>query len=280
MRRLTFGVMREFNTFNDDTHMGPEMKTIQNVKKKIEENMFRLNIGEGQKDNRYSNVTPSTRMTKEEEKYFLECFHELLIQGIIMWGRAGEPQAFHDYFSITSYGKSVLNEGEITPHEPQGYFVNIKSKIPSLNDLALFYLQECVYCFNNRNLIAASILLGIASEIIFYQLFDVFKNSKLINEKTRNKCELLSERISIKRKFDIVSDELHNIKGKLGPEIGENLDIGLEGIFHLIRLQRNESGHPSGFAGKTEVDKEFMHARLIVFIMYCKMVYNIIDKLK
>jgi hypothetical protein len=52
------------------------------------------------------------------------------------------------------------------------------------------------------------------------------------------------------------------------------LDIGFQGIFTLVRLQRNELGHPSGVAKRTEINKETVNGQLMVFVMYCKMVYN------
>jgi len=199
IRKLTLEGLRIFNEYVDDSHNGHEWKTLSNLKQKIQEIMHQRNQGEGQNAITASNQIPYRYMTKNEEKYFLEAFHELLNQGIIMWGMAGEPDLYHKRFSVTSYGKKALTEGQVISHDIDNYLENFRNKVPKLHELAFVYLKESVQCFINRNFIASSILLGVSSEVVFYDLFDTFRTSNLVNSNIKNKCQDL-EKKSVLRK--------------------------------------------------------------------------------
>ena len=88
------------------------------------------------------------------------------------------------------------------------------------------------------------------------------------------------KKISIKEKFDVVTNELKGMKKELEPKIYDTLESNLTSIFNLIRLQRNESGHPSGLAAQPSLTKDQINSYLILFLMYCKTVYDVIGKLK
>ena len=80
-------------------------------------------------------------------------------------------------FSITSYGEKVLDANEIIPHDPDNYLAELKKTIPSLDPIVLFYVEESVQCFLKNNQIASSVMLGVAAEKVFYQLFESMKKN-------------------------------------------------------------------------------------------------------
>jgi hypothetical protein len=47
----------------------------------------------------------------------------------------------------------------------------------------------------------------------------------------------------------------------------------LERVFYLIRTARNDAGHPTG----RKIEKEVIHANLLLFPSYCKRVYGLIE---
>ena len=81
---------------------------------------------------------------------------------------------------------------------------------------------------------------------LFYRLLEAFKNSVLIDARVKEKAEKLEKRISVTDKFNLVYDEITRKKGDLDTNLAEVIEYNLNGIFNLIRLQRNESGHPTG----------------------------------
>ena len=81
----------------------------------------------------------------------------------------------------------------------------------------------------------------------------------------------MENKINIVEKFDLVYEEITRKKKDLDSRLAESIEYNLTGIFNLIRLQRNESGHPTGM----RPDKDQMFANLTMFIMYCKTLYEL-----
>ena len=170
----------------------------------------------------------------------------------------------------------MLESGEIIPHDSYDYLVRLKKAVPDLDDIVLIYAEESLQCYLNGNLMASSVMLGVASEAAFYRLLEAFKNSVLIDARVKEKAEKLEKRISVTDKFNLVYDEITRKKGDLDTNLAEVIEYNLNGIFNLIRLQRNESGHPTG----TRPDKDQMFANLTIFIMYCKTLYELLKWLE
>jgi hypothetical protein len=188
-----------------------------------------------------------------------------------MWGKdAGDPTSgFYPWFSTTTYGKRVLESGEIIPHDSYDYLVRIKKAVPQLDEIVLQYIEESLQCYLDGNLMAASVMLGVASEAALYRLLDSFKKSIHVNPRAIEKAEKLENRISTTDKFKVVYDEIQDKKKDLEPSLAEVIEYNLNGIFNL-------TGHPTG----TRPDKDQMYANLIVFIMYCKTLYDLIKWLE
>jgi hypothetical protein len=165
-----------------------------------------------------------------------------------------------------------LKEGKIIPHDPDRYLEDFKIKIPIVSPLILMYLTESVQCFLRNNLVASSVMLGVASEAAFDILFDAVKNA-LTNNKRTQRFSKLENSISTKQKFDAVRNEIIRIKKQLLCDVAENIETEIDGIFTLIRRQRNDSGHPTG---KT-IGRDEMFAYLRLFVPYCSHIYEVVN---
>ena len=118
IRTLTIRALQEFNGYDDDdTNMGPEMKQIGILSRRVEELIFTRNPNSPHADTRYSNVTPTVRMNKTEKKYFLESFQDLIRQGVLMWGKEmGDPTSgFYPWFHNNIWEKSARKWRNYTP---------------------------------------------------------------------------------------------------------------------------------------------------------------------
>jgi hypothetical protein len=125
---------------------------------------------------RFSNGKVDTRLNPNNTNNFSEVLNSLYSEGIIMWGNAGDrDRTSQPYFSITSYGKQVLEatEGEIVPHDPENYIANLKKRIIGLDSIVLMYLQESLQCHLKGNYLASSVMLGVASEATFNVLSSI-----------------------------------------------------------------------------------------------------------
>jgi hypothetical protein len=65
-------------------------------------------------------------------------------------------------------------------------------------------------------------------------------------------------------------------KGDLDSSIRGNIETNLDGIGNFMRLQRNDSGHPTG----TKKSRDEMFVNLRLFVPYCKQIYDLLDWLQ
>ena len=183
MRLYVFEALRYFKLQSNHTTNSPDMKTISNLRTRVEEIIF----------SNHSTEFPThghiidKRMNEHNRHQFLEMIHYLYNEGVLMWGNAFDSDTdTFPYFSITSYGQKVLDANELIPHDPDNYLADLRKAIPSLDPLVLLYIQESVQCFLRNNQIASSVMLGVAAEKVFYQLFEwMKKNATNPNFKSR-----------------------------------------------------------------------------------------------
>lgn len=98
----------------------------------------------------------------------------------------------------------------------------------------------------------------------------------MTNQSKQTKFEKLEKNISIKEKFDETMKEIVNLKKLLPYKMDQDVISHVEGIFELIRNQRNDSGHPTG----KNVSRDDIFINLRLFIVYCKSVYDLVSWLK
>lgn len=210
------------------------------------------------------------RVTESEFAKILEVVSDLMTERIIMWG-INRSNLAPPFMSITSYGKKVLLGEDVVPHDPEGYLKTFKTKVQNVDPLILMYLTESVQTFRTGNLLASSTMLGVASEAAFEVLFNAV--TEALTGPKKQKFEKLSGSICAKLKFDEMMKVIEQIKNNLPKEVQENISSELDGIFNLIRYQRNDTGHPTGKV----VTRDEMFMALRLFIMYCSKVYAIVS---
>ena len=87
-------------------------------------------------------------------------------------------------------------------------------------------------------------MLGIAAERVFLLVCDSLAVA------LKGPAELVAfqkilDRFAMKPKLDWLADKLGQIQtAKRPPDLPDDVDIMISGIFNLIRCQRNEVGHP------------------------------------
>lgn len=188
----------------------------------------------------------------------------------ILWRLVGlgvlTPRSIHDehnqFFELTGYGKQVILDVEESPYDPLGFLQRLTLDSPYLEPNSIEFVREAINCFLTRYFQAAAVLIGLASENEILSLLQYHgRTLDMIGKASLEKKLALST--SIKRKFDILYDGLFQKKSKLPPEVRE-LDVWLQGIFHVIRLYRNDAGHPIGNTSSSED----VYANLVLFRKY------------
>ncbi len=203
-------------------------------------------------------------------------FWSLIFQGIIVLGERGSTSTSgYPWFFLSEYGKECADKGTVVPHDQGHYLASLKTKIPDLDDTILFYLAESLQAFNYDLLTSAIITLGCASEKAFLILEE--KYIQYLNRSNPSQAQKYERDVKgrvLKRKYDEFKKRFHDIKHSYEHANGtdERLDF-IDTIFNVIRLNRNDAGHPSGKL----VDRAVVYSNLSIFHTYCEAVYKLIN---
>jgi hypothetical protein len=186
---------------------------------------------------------------------------DLIVQGIVTFTSQGYP-----WLRITEYGKKVAEAEVPVPYDPAGYLDHIKTKAAGVSELALEYIQEAIKCFRGGAYRATAVMLGVASEEGFLQLISAFEKKygvTIIPDKFKPFQQL---REDFKKRF-----EPH--KNDLLPDLKNNIEQTLNGIYDLIKKGRDDSGHPTDI----EITREEVLVSFSVLPLYLERVQKIIN---
>ena len=210
-----------------------------------------------------------------DKQTILEIFHDLHIERVIAPG--GGPHATQGalewpHYWITGYGRKILAETHYSPYDPDGYLAKLVADIPELDSTIVRYTAEALGCLRHGFLFGAAVMLGCAAEKALLELIDAYTCAISNTGRQTQFSEELSNR-GIKRKFDLFRARLTTVLSSLPPDLQDDLEIMLERAFDLIRRTRNDAGHPVG----RDIHRDAVHANLILFPLYCRRVYGLIE---
>jgi hypothetical protein len=222
-----------------------------------------------------TNPTPSMfshepHLSGNDAELAREVFWDLFRQGIITLGCDNANREF-PFFKVSSFGQKILaNQNVYFFHDLESYTKLIQSNVPNINAVTLMYLQEAMQSFRSGCILAATVMLGVASEHSFLLLVEAAEQSPTYGSHFGS---VSKERTILQkfRKFRAAFET--NVRADLPGAIKENLDIEFDGILSVIRTFRNDSGHPSGKI----LEREQTYVLLQMFVPYCKKLYQLMD---
>jgi hypothetical protein len=200
----------------------------------------------------------------------MEILHELLIAGVIAFGnnlRDVNP----GWIWVTDYGRRVLAEGVLLAYDPDRFLAETGVRIPRLDAIALQYFGEALGAYNRGLLFASSVMLGVASERLMVLLVEAFGDSMHEPVGTRFRRKTAGRRIH--EQFTELRAKLDSRLEELPPALGDDLHAYLDGIFSLIRINRNDAGHPTG----TVVARNVLYAHLQAFPTYAERMVGLVE---
>lgn len=218
-----------------------------------------------------SKGSPHFQLTPQEEMVVREIIWDLLLQGMLTPGKNSSNPDFPPWCRVTDYGLKCLEEDRILPYDPDGYLAHLCKEIPLIDSVILMYVTESLHTFLNGNMLASTVMLGVASEKAFLLLLEALTNAfSDPNQKKDFEKEIRKAGFSIKRRFDVLRNKLNKLT--LPPELADALDIQISGFFTTIRYSRNDAGHPTG----RKFNRDEVLGLLHLFPGYCKRVYGLI----
>ena len=208
-------------------------------------------------------------LSSGDAERFLEVFWGLFREGIITLGSNNANRQF-PWFRVTEFGRRLIrNQDPYRFHDVETYERLVKTQVPDVDEVTLVYLREAMQSFMSGSVMAASVMLGVATEHTFLKLLETIE----ANPSHRDTFKKASEERTILRKLNKFKNVLDQNLKLLTPEAKEDLDTNFMGIVSAIRNFRNESGHPSGKV----IDREQCFVLLQLFVPCCKKVYQLID---
>lgn len=218
-------------------------------------------------------------LDEQDLRTIQQIIHEFYHEGIIIPGpKIGKDiisqtgALLFPFYQLTDYGRKVVGDTEYQPHDAEGYLNRIKTDIPEIDEVIIRYLEEGLSCFRKNLLFAAAVMIGCAAEKAMLLLIEAYGDS-LTDKQQKQEYEKETRTFIISRKWSALWKRLEPLSVSFPSELREDLGTILERIFDLIRTTRNEAGHPTG----KHVEKETIHANLLLFPIFCKRLYGLIQ---
>lgn len=196
-----------------------------------------------------------------------------------LWGLLAEGLVFVDYqqsasenwvWVLTERGRRVVEAGDdYEPDDPEGYLDRLQSRIAGVDELVLLYSREALRAYNASCYLASSVMLGVASERAFQLLGEAFASWVPEAEGKRFRQTFDSPRQHYLAKFSEFRRRVESRKPDLPPELADNMALTLDSVADLLRVNRNEAGHPTG----RRVDRGEAYINLQMFARYLKKLY-------
>lgn len=230
------------------------------------------------------NVGHDTSLGSDEINLFFECFHYLVSQHVISpgWVKCSENLPF---FHVTQYGLKCIDKRDFLPYDSMG-FLNKLQSYPQHDDWDVYYMEQCIKCFNAGVYDAATMILGIEGEYIATRLIEKYilflrKNEPLEESKFTNNISGIH---AISKKYEEYYNSLTCVsKLKNIQNIPKYTDLNIlmlsldnpaSSVFMTyLRTSRNELAHPK----KVKMDASNTMLMIVSFLKYFNIQSSFLD---
>lgn len=212
----------------------------------------------------------SPKISMKSQEMITEVLWELVLQGILYITSLKDGK-----YNITEFGIQILSSEKPIPHDPDGYLEYLKNEVPETDEVISTYISEAISAYSHRLYLSATTAIGCASEKALLLLIEAYCDF-LPTPKERDQFYNRTNGKFIKKQFEEFQKSLSGHKIQIDKELIDGIDIVINGVFELLRQNRNSTGHPTGKA----MSKENVFASLQVFVIYCKRIFALITFFK
>lgn len=186
-------------------------------------------------------------LNREDHLLVRQAFWDLVGNGLAMPGdKSRSIQGIElPYICITDYGLQCFKEGRRLPIDSEGFLEEMN--LSGVDDVIRLYIEEAISSFSAKNYLAAAAMAGGAMERAILNLTEEYETKVVSAKKVEYQKDVLSQ-YKIKTRFDNFLEflEKNGIKKTLPRADQERLDSLFPAIVNLIRITRNDVGHPAG----------------------------------
>jgi hypothetical protein len=198
-----------------------------------------------------------------------------------LWGLVGDGLVYLDTdgqgsgsdnwrWRLSADGRRASEGRTWEPRDPGGYLDRVRREIPDLDPLVDLYLTEALQSFNRHCYLATSVMLGVAAERAFLIMAQSYAASSAAGAPAMTK-ELARPRTNYFALWTEFRKRIEPVRNELPEGLADALT--LDAIADLIRLTRNEAGHPTG----RTVDEETARVHLQIAPVYLRKIYLVSD---
>lgn len=187
-----------------------------------------------------------------------EALWGLVGDGLVYLDPAGQGSGTDNWqWKLSRIGIQAITSGTWEPRDPEGYLNRLRGHSPSVDPVAIRYLSEALSAFNARCYLATSVMLGVASERVVDGL------ARAVLEKRGDAAKRLRQTLGNPRasqfsRFTEMRKQLEPIRSELPEGLADT--VTLDAVADLLRVTRNEAGHPTG--GNVDEDTAYTHLQL------------------
>jgi hypothetical protein len=185
-----------------------------------------------------------------------DVFWDLFRQGIIILGM-NDANPMWPWFRLSHFGQKTLqNQNPYRFHDTTSFLDIVRREVPDISAEAVAYLDEAVAAFYAGCLLASCVMLGVAAEAEFLRLVQTVTSSSNYG----GIFAAVSRPQFIRGKITSFVDILKPLLPKLPKEAVEDLETNFMMIQSVIRIARNEAGHPT--AATPEREQVYIYLQL------------------
>jgi hypothetical protein len=180
-----------------------------------------------------------------------------------------QPASSNWSIHATARGRAAAADSSLSPDNAPAYLKRVIQDVPELSDVPRFYLEEALEAYAGECFTASTMMLGVAAEAVFYDVAAPF-SEWLGTDAGKTLAGILEKpAVAYVQKFTEFQKRLAASKGHLPGELQQNLDLNINSTLELLRLARNDAGHPTGI----RVDRPSAFQYLVVFPSLAKRLY-------
>jgi hypothetical protein len=191
-----------------------------------------------------------------------DIFWDLFRQGFITLGLNDSNEAW-PWFRLSHFGERALkSQSPYRFHDNGSFMKMVTHEVPDVSAEASTYLEEAVSAFYAGCLLACCVMLGVAAEAEFLRLAEVASRNTTYGAK----FAAVAKHQAIRRKITTFQECLRPIMASLPHEATEDLETNFSAIQSVLRIARNEAGHPTGATPQ----RESVYVYLQLFVPFAR----------
>lgn len=193
-----------------------------------------------------------------------DVFWDLFRQGFITLG-LNDSNPNWPFFRLSHFGQQTLqNQQPYRFHDTASFLALVRQEVPDISQEAVAYLDEAVASFYAGCLLASCVMLGVAAEAEFLRLVDVAVNSQVHGAAFK----AVTKETFVRPKITKFQSALKPLLSNLTPKNHfEDFETNLNLIQSVLRVARNEAGHPTGISVP---EREQVYIFLQLFVPFAR----------